>query len=48
MPKYEVNLKPVVGHAIPSLLDKFGAWLSSQEYGSVGWFSLHVEAVPVE
>ena len=48
MPKYQVDLKPVAGHAIPPLLEKFGAWLSSQEYGSVGWFSLHAEAVPVE
>jgi hypothetical protein len=48
MPKYQVDLKPVAGHAIPPLLEKFGAWLSSQEYGSVGWFSLHAESVPVE
>jgi hypothetical protein len=48
VPKYEVDLKPVAGHAIPPLLKKFGAWLCSQEYGGVGWFSLHAETVPVE
>lgn len=48
MPKYEVNLEPVSGHAIPPLLEKFGSWLSSQEYGTVGWFSLYAESVPVE
>jgi hypothetical protein len=48
MPKYRVNLTPVAGHAIPPLLEKFGAWLSSQEDGSVGWFSLHAESAPVE
>jgi hypothetical protein len=48
VPKYQVDLKPVAGHAISPLLEKFGTWLSSQEYGSVGWFSLHVEIVPVE
>jgi hypothetical protein len=48
MPKYQVELEPVAGHAIPPLLEKFGAWLSSQEDGSVGWFSLHAETVPAE
>jgi hypothetical protein len=48
VPKYQVDLKPVAGHAIPPLLAQFGAWRSSQEYGSVGWFSLHAERVPVE
>src|ERR1700683_279673 len=47
IPKYQVDLEPVAGHAIPPLLEKFGAWLSSQEHGSVGWFSLHAETVPV-
>jgi hypothetical protein len=48
MPKYQVDLEPIAGRAIPPLLEKFGAWLSAQEYGSVGWFSLHAETVPVE
>jgi hypothetical protein len=48
MPKYQVDLKPVAGHPIPPLLEKFGAWLSAQEYGSVGCFSLHAVTVPVE
>lgn len=48
MPNYEVNLKPVAGHSSPPLLKHFGEWLSSQEYGSLGWFTLRTERVPVE
>jgi hypothetical protein len=48
MSKYHVDLKPVADHAIPPLLEQFGAWLSGQEDGSVGSFELHAEAVPVE
>jgi hypothetical protein len=48
VPKYQVDIKPVAGHAIPPLLERFGEWLSSQEYGSLGWFSLHAEGVPAE
>lgn len=48
MPKYQVDLEPVAGHAIPPLLEKFGKWLTLQEHGSVGWFSLRTESVPAE
>lgn len=44
-PKYHVDLNALPGHSIPPLLSRFGAWLSSQEYGSLGWFSLRTENV---
>jgi hypothetical protein len=37
-PKHLVDLNAIAGHSIPPLLSRFGAWLSSQEYGSLGWF----------
>jgi hypothetical protein len=45
---YEIDLTPVPGHVIPPLLEKFGAWLSSQESGSLGYFSLRTESVPIQ
>jgi hypothetical protein len=48
MPAYTVSLSPPGTHAIPPLLQRFGEWLSKQEHGSLGWFELEVEAVPIE
>ena len=47
-PKYHVDLSAITGHSIPPLLASFGAWLSSQDYGSLGWFALRTEAVAAE
>jgi hypothetical protein len=45
MTAYHVDLKPVPGHSIPPLLEKFGTWLLSQEDDSVGRFCLKTESV---
>jgi hypothetical protein len=48
MTNYYVDLKPIPGHSIPTLLESFGAWLSSQESESMGRFYLKTESVTIE
>ncbi|MFP2905364.1 hypothetical protein ACLESD_09970 [Pyxidicoccus sp. 3LFB2] len=50
MAKYTVKLsKAPKGHEVPSLLADFGAWVSKQSHGALGWFDgLTARTIPKE